>query len=104
MVRRVVASRLRNQMCIRLGKMVEVVLVVWELETAKREASRRDALDASSLMRGVGLMWSELLRLVDRVTLCVVIRDFLPKPFGISEVSSFHWYFRELCKAHIVVT
>lgn len=104
MVRRVVASRLRNQMCIRLGKMVEVVLVVWELETAKREASRRDALDASSLMRGVGLMWSELLRLVNRVTLCVVIRHFLPKPFGISEVLSFHWYFRELCKAHIVVT
>ena len=93
MVTRVVASRLRDQKCVRIGKMEEVVLVIWEIwENAKREASRRDALDASSLMRGVGLMWSELMRLVNGVTLCVVTRHFLPKFLGISEVLSFHWY------------
>lgn len=87
---RVVTSRLRDQKCVRFGKMEEVVLMV--CENAKREASRRDALVASSLMRGVGLMWSELLGLASGVTLCVVTRHFLPKFLGISEVLSFHWY------------
>lgn len=89
MVRRVVASLLKDQRCVRMGKMVEVVLVIWE--NAKREASRRDTLDgldASSLMRGVGLMWSELLGLASGVTLGVVTRHFLPKFL----VLSFHWY------------
>lgn len=44
-----------------MGKMVEVALVVWELENAKREASRRDGLESGCVVTDAGC-WLDVVR------------------------------------------